>query len=176
MLISLAGLPGVGKTTIARSLARQLEAAHIRIDSIELAIRESGVTVVSIDDAGYRVGYAVAEDNLRLGRIVIADSVNPWPMTRDAWRDVARRAQVGCVDIEIVCSDRAEHRGRVESRLDNLPADSGPTWNDVVTRDYRPWDREHIVIDTAGVTTERCAAIAHDAIETWRSHRRTTLR
>ena len=60
MLISLAGLPGVGKTTIARSLARQLDAVHIRIDSIELAIRESGVTVVSIDDAGYRVGYAVA--------------------------------------------------------------------------------------------------------------------
>jgi predicted kinase len=174
MLISLAGLPGVGKTTIARSLARQLDAVHIRIDSIELAIRLSGVTVVSIDDAGYRVGYAVAEDNLRLGRIVIADSVNPWPMTRDAWRDVARRAQVDCVDIEIVCSDRAEHRGRVESRLDKPPADSGPTWNEVVTRDYRPWDREHIVIETAGVTAERSAAIAHDAIETWRSHRRTT--
>ncbi len=137
MLISLAGLPGVGKTTIARSLARQLDAVHIRIDSIELAIRESGVTVVSIDDAGYRVGYAVAEDNVRLGRIVIADSVNPWPMTRDAWRDVAWRAQVDCVDIEIVCSDRAEHRGRVESRLDKPPANSGPTWNEVVTRDYR---------------------------------------
>ena len=176
MLISLAGLPGVGKTTIARSLARHLDAVHIRVDSIELAIRESGVTVVSIDDAGYRVGYAVAEDNLRLGRIVIADSVNPWPMTRDAWRDVARRAQVDSVDIEIVCSDRAEHRGRVESRLDKPPADSGPTWNEVVTRDYRPWDREHIVIDTAGVTAEQSAAIANAAIERWWSHRRTPPR
>ena len=28
------------------------------------------------------VAYVVAEDNLRLGRIVIADSVNPWPLTR----------------------------------------------------------------------------------------------
>jgi predicted kinase len=176
MLISLSGLPGVGKTTIARNLARRLEAIHIRIDSIELAIRASGVTVVSIDDAGYRVGYAVAEDNLRLGRIVIADSVNPWPMTRGAWRAVARQAQVDCVDIEIVCSDRAEHRGRVESRLDKPRAESGPTWNEVVTRDYRPWDGEHIVIDTAGVTAERSAAIAHDAIETWRSSRRTIAR
>ena len=176
MLISLAGLPGVGKTTIARSLARQFEAVHIRIDSIELAIRESGVTVVSIDDAGYRAGYAIAEDNLRLGRIVIADSVNPWPVTRDAWRAVARRAQVDCVDVEIVCSDHVEHRGRVESRRDKPPAESGPTWNEVVTRDYRPWDGEHITIDTAGVTAERSAAIAHGAIETWLSNRRTTLR
>ena len=97
MLIVLGGLPGVGKTTIARALARVLGAVHIRIDSIELAIRESGVTVVSLDDAGYRVGYAVAEDNVRLGRTVIADSVNPLPITREAWRAIAHRAQVKLV-------------------------------------------------------------------------------
>ena len=32
-----------------------------------------------------RIGYAVAEDNLRLGRTVVADSVNPVKLTRDAW-------------------------------------------------------------------------------------------
>jgi predicted kinase len=67
---------------------------HVRIDSIEQAVRESGLTVVSLDDAGYRVGYAVAEDNLRLGHIVIADSENPLPVTRDAWLDVANRTHV----------------------------------------------------------------------------------
>jgi predicted kinase len=35
MLIILGGLPGTGKTTIARELARQLGAVHVRIDSIE---------------------------------------------------------------------------------------------------------------------------------------------
>ena len=85
MLIVLGGLPGVGKTAIAREMARLLRTVHIRIDSIELAIRESGVTVMSLDDAGYRIGYAVAEDNLRLGHIVIADSVNPWPAVTDGW-------------------------------------------------------------------------------------------
>ena len=150
MLIVLGGLPGVGKTTIARELARLLGAVHVRIDSIELAIRESGVTVVSIDDAGYRVGYAMAEDNLRLGHIVIADSVNPLPVTRDAWRAVAARAAVSLAEVEVECSDREEHRRRVEQRLGLAPASSGPTWEEVVSRDYRAWDREHIVIDTAG--------------------------
>ena len=134
MLIALAGLPGVGKTTLARELGRALGAVHIRIDSIELAIRESGVTVVSIDDAGYRIGCAVAEDNLRLGQIVIADSVNPWPITRDAWRDVAMRAETDFIEIEIVCSDPVEHRRRVEERLSKPPAESGPTWGGVVFR------------------------------------------
>ena len=52
MLIILGGLPGTGKTTIARELARQLGAEHLRIDSIEQAIRESGIRVVSLDAPG----------------------------------------------------------------------------------------------------------------------------
>ena len=155
MLIVLGGLPGVGKTTIARELARSLGAAHVRIDSIELAIRESGVTVASIDDAGYRVGYAVAEDNLRLGRWVIADSVNPLPVTRDGWLAVATRAAVAIAEVELRCSDTGEHRRRVEQRLAELPPPGGPTWQDVLDRDYRAWDREHIVIETAGRSVDQ---------------------
>ena len=173
MLIILAGLPGVGKTTIARGLARALEAVHVRIDSIELAIRESGVTVVSIDDAGYRAGYAVAADNLRVGRIVVADSVNPWPLTRDAWREVAGRACTGLLELEIVCSDREEHRRRVEARLGKPPAESGPTWDEVVARDYRPWEREHVQIDTAGATIEQSVASARRAVEDYNATART---
>ena len=36
VLIILAGLPGTGKTTIARELARRLVAVHIHVDAIEL--------------------------------------------------------------------------------------------------------------------------------------------
>src|SRR5437763_9527364 len=132
MLIVLGGLPGVGKTTIARELARRLRAVHIRIDSIEEAVRKSGVTAMSLDDAGYRVGYAVAEDNLRLGHIVIADSVNPIPLTRDAWLEVASRVPVIAVEVEIKCSDSTEHRRRVERRLVENPGSNGPSWDEVV--------------------------------------------
>jgi len=38
MLTIFGGLPGTGKTTIARELARQTGAIHLRIDSIEQAI------------------------------------------------------------------------------------------------------------------------------------------
>jgi adenylylsulfate kinase-like enzyme len=45
MLIVLSGLPGVGKTTIARELARSLAAVYVRVDSIEQALRQAGLVV-----------------------------------------------------------------------------------------------------------------------------------
>lgn len=149
MLIILAGLPGTGKTTIARELARQLGAVHVRIDSIEQAIRESGMTAGSLDDAGYRVGYAVAGDNLRLGHNVIADSVNPLAVTRHGWVEVAERAEVRAIEVEITCSDLQEHRRRVETRTSDIPGLRSPTWAEVVAREYDAWVGQHIVIDTA---------------------------
>ena len=154
MLIILAGLPGVGKTTIARELAQQIAATHIRVDSIEHAVRASGLVAGPLDDVGYRVGYAVAEDNLLLGRTVVADSVNPLPITRAAWLDVATRARVRAIEVEVICSDLLEHRRRVETRLTEFPGWT-VRWEDVVARDYRPWDRERIVIDTAREGVER---------------------
>jgi predicted kinase len=58
-LIVFGGLPGSGKSSIARELARDTGAMWLRIDCIEQAIRESGVVAGSIDDAGYRAAYAV---------------------------------------------------------------------------------------------------------------------
>lgn len=60
MLIALGGLPGAGKTAIPRELAREIEAMHLRLDSIEQAIRDSGVVSASqpLDNAEYRVAYA----------------------------------------------------------------------------------------------------------------------
>jgi len=149
-LIIFGGLPATGKTTIARDLARQLGATYLRIDTIEQALRDSAMMSQPINDEGYRVAYAVAEYNLRLGRTVIADSVNPIQLSRDAWIDVAHRAHARAVEVEVICSDPQLHRQRVETRSVDIRGLSLPSWEKVISREYEPWEREHIVIDTAG--------------------------
>jgi predicted kinase len=151
MLIVLSGLPGVGKTTIARELAIALVAVHVRVDSIEQAMRAAGWEVRG---EGYAVAQAVASDNLRLGHIVIADSVNPWPLTRSAWRLIAEGAGVPSLDVEVVCSDLDEHRRRIESRVADIEGHRLPTWQEVLARDYHAWDRDRVVIDTGRVDVE----------------------
>jgi predicted kinase len=148
-LIAFGGLPGTGKTVVAREVAREVNAVYVRIDSIEQAIRASGVLHRTIDDAGYRVAYVIAEDNLRMGRTVVADCVNPIQITREAWIGVANRAQAKTVEVEIVCSDPQQHRLRVENRVSDIPGLKLPSWDEVISREYEPWQRKHIVIDTA---------------------------
>jgi predicted kinase len=162
MLIILGGLPGAGKTTIARELARQLHAMHVRIDSIEGAVHQGGITV--LNDIGYRVGHQVAEDNLKLGHSVIADSVNPLAITRNAWVQVAKHSGAQSVEIEIMCSDPREHRRRVEARTSDVPGLRAPTWHEVVEREYEPWDRARVAIDTAERTVAQSVAEALAAV------------
>jgi adenylylsulfate kinase-like enzyme len=100
------GLPGTGKTTLAQALARHLHAGYVRIDTIEDALLAEGGGNLVDAGAGYRVAYAIAEDNLRLGRTVIADSVNPIRLTREAWRDMGKRSGSVVVDVQVIYSTK----------------------------------------------------------------------
>jgi predicted kinase len=164
MLIVFGGLPGTGKTTIARELARQLGAVHLRIDSIEQALRDDRAGRHSLDDAGYRVAYMVAADNLSIGRIVIADSVNPLPVTRDAWVAVAKRTRTRVMEVEIICSDPDEHRRRTENRVSDIPGLTLPTWQETISREYHPWVSSHLVVDTARQSVEQSVRTLREAI------------
>lgn len=155
LLVVFGGLPGVGKTTIASRLAAETGAVFLRIDVIEMALHDAGVVV---ETQGYAVACALAASNLKLGLTVIADCVNPVAETREAWRAVAEQAGARLVEIEVVCSDPAEHRRRVETRVTDLPGFVPPTWQEVVDRDYRPWDRERLEIDTAVIPIEQALA------------------
>ena len=145
-LYVFSGKTGVGKTTLSQQLATRLAAAYLRIDTIEQALRD--LCGIDVQSEGYCLAYRIAADNLRLGLSVVADSCNPIDLTRDAWEAVARQSQAGHINIEVFCSDRKEHRERIESRKSTIAGLALPGWNEVEAREYHAWTRPRIVIDT----------------------------
>lgn len=142
MLVIFGGLPGVGKTTIAKSLAKSLNAAYLRVDTVEQVLKREA----KIDGPeGYMVCWALAEENLKLGTSVIADSVNGLQETRNAWKKVARNASVPFFEIELICSDLDEHQ-----KL--------PHWKSVKEREYLHWAAD-LILDTSKYSAEHAVEI-----------------
>lgn len=153
MLYIFGGLPSAGKSVLSKHLANEIGAMYVRIDSIEQSLRSyAGLDPVGV--AGYVSAYAVAKDNLLLGHNVVAESVNPIEVTREAWRMVAREAQVPCLEIEVVCSDLDEHKSRYLARVADIDGLVYGPWDDVLNREYEVWTGCDFVIDTAHKSIE----------------------
>ena len=147
-LYIFSGLPGTGKSTLAKGLSTELRCVYLRIDTIEQAIRD--LCDFKVEGEGYRLAYRVAADNLNSGISVISDSCNPIELTRSEWHEVATNSDALFIDIEVICSDKTEHRNRVEKRDSTVPGLKRPTWEQVLNREYHPWGSNRIVLDTAG--------------------------
>ncbi|MNI01559.1 Adenylyl-sulfate kinase [compost metagenome] len=167
MLYIFSGLPGTGKSTLSSALAKELRATYLRVDVVEQAMRAAGTWVDGPE--GYMVCYAIASQNLRLGLDVIADTVNPIQITRQAWRNVAESLEAPFVEIEVICSDDHEHRHRVETRVTDIPGLVIPTWEKVRNRQYDVWDRDHIIIDTAHQTVDESLMTLYERLDRERS-------
>jgi predicted kinase len=157
-LIVFGGLPGTGKTTISRALSAKLGSAYLRIDAIEQAIKASGVEEAG--SAGYAVANAIAEANLRIGVSVTADCVNPVIESRLGWREVAARVSAQFIEIELICSDHAEHRRRVENRSSDIVDHIVPSWDTVTKHHFEIWEGDHLVLDTAKLAPAELIFIA----------------
>jgi predicted kinase len=150
MLVEFGGLPGTGKSTLAGRLAAETGAVWLRIDEIEGAMRRNGLTAEQTGVAAYSVAHDVAAGHLRRGLTVIADAVNPVAEARAGWCDLAAAAAARHVVVETVCSDGAEHRRRVETRVSDLTGWVYPTWTEVCrsVADYQPRRDDRLVLDT----------------------------
>jgi predicted kinase len=158
----MAGLPGTGKSLIAEGLARALVAAAFSIDPIEAAMWRAGLSRDATGVAAYMVAATMAEELLRLGRMVVIDAVNPVEAPRAMWRSLAGRLDVRLRVVECVCSDLDVHRQRVEGRVRDIEGMAEITWAQVEQRraEYEPFVDARLVLDTARKTSEGLVAEA----------------
>jgi predicted kinase len=162
LLIVFAGLPGVGKSSIAQQTARALQLPWLSVDPIESALLQSGIDPGQPTGlAAYAIAQTLADAQLSLGQSLIVDAVNAAEEARAAWRTLAARHGAALRIIECVCSDLALHRQRLEARRRGLFGLREPTWESVERRraESLPWTGDRLVLDTVEPLAQSLARV-----------------
>ncbi len=156
MLIILTGLPGTGKSTVARALARELGAAVLSTDTIRAEKR--GRPGFSRAEKGgvYERLFARAERGLRDGRSLVLDGTFYLRRLREAGAAVGRRAGVPVFVVEVI-SPVAVVKRRMErrSRRTRGPRPAGFEVHGFIRRSYEPVRSRHFTVDTTHLATWR---------------------
>ncbi|MFD6164531.1 AAA family ATPase [Oerskovia sp. NPDC060287] len=135
MLIAMAGLPGTGKSRLARLLARDLGAVMLSVDPVEDAFLRAGAVHDDVTGLGaYLAVESVAQENLLLGNAVIVDAVNDHPAARQQWIDLAARTGTRLWFVEVYLADERLHRERLVTRGSRYPALPEPGWDSLAAR------------------------------------------
>ena len=163
ILFIFSGLPASGKSTLAKLIAKEYNAIYLRIDTVEQGLRD--LCNWEVQGEGYELSYRIASDNLRLGQNVVSDSCNPVNFTRQEWENVAKENGSAFINIEVLCSNKEEHRKRIEARKSDVKGLKLPDWEDVENREYHLWKSERITIDTANKSIEESFEELHEKIK-----------
>jgi predicted kinase len=150
IFVALAGLPGVGKSALARPLARELHLALIELDRIEAPLLLRDISGDAIGWGGYEILASLAEDNLAIGQGILIDSVCWTRAIRNQWAQIAAEQRAAFRPIEVTCPDLALHRLRIETRDRSAQGMQSPTWQRVEEARswYEPWDSQRLVLDS----------------------------
>lgn len=97
--ISVTGLQGTGKTTLARALGKALDAVVISRDPLMDVLLAGGVPrdadsatgIKGIGDLGYDLQTSLLRNQLEMGESVVLECV-VGPQVRERWRQVAESA------------------------------------------------------------------------------------
>lgn len=164
MLIVFSGLPGTGKSALARETGRATRIPVFSVDPIEDAILRTGIPQsFETGLAAYLVAETLVDAQLALGHGAIVDAVNAVAAAKETWRTLAARHRVALKIVECRCSDEALHRARLEARRRGLQQLAEPSWADVQQRrlEYTPWAEPVLSVDTvAGLESNVKRALA----------------
>jgi predicted kinase len=156
MLVLTTGLPGTGKSRVARFVGKELHAPVIDKDVIKSALLERGEEDWNRSGSlSYTIIRELARELLDQGFDVVVDSPGHYERFQAAMVAIAEEHGSEIRVIETVCSDESERRRRfaerkggdkMEAQLDDLDA----VLDEVEREEFRAEGLPALTVDTCG--------------------------
>lgn len=152
LLVVYCGLPGVGKSTVSRYTAEQLDAARYRSDEVRQDLFDEPEYTEQETRTTYEALLERARSDLEAGQDVVVDATFNQAGERDRAAAVAERAGAAVEFVRVVCPPEI-----VRERIRARTGDASEA-NLEVYREHRetfePLEREHVTIDNSGTLEE----------------------
>ena len=172
VLVMLCGLPGTGKTTLARRLADRLPAIIVESDRVRQTLFTPPTYTAEESQRVHKVCHILIGWYLRHYYHVVYDATNLYEHHRRLAYRLAERSGARLTVAEITASDEVVRR-RLAPRgcrdgPSHMPDDySDADWQvyDHMRRRAEPIQHEHITVDTSDGDVERAVSYLIEAIK-----------
>ncbi len=168
-LILLSGLPGVGKTTVAKECAHQTRGLHFDIDETKRLIVPQDLVTEDIDPPEYRFKY-YSKTIRKLPslfaksptQVVIIDETFHMRSFREMWDEACKELNVKVHWIETVCYDKlVKERLCIGKDRENhiLSADEAYSIYGLFKKAFEPMEGSYEIVDTSKEITPQVEKI-----------------
>ncbi len=149
MLIVICGLPGTGKSTLAKAVAERINAVHISSDSIRMKMLKERTYSDKEKEKVYEAMFAEAEGLLKDRKNVILDATFYKKELREKARRISMKVGTGFLIVECVT-----HEGLLRERLFARKKEKSESEADFavykkVKGIFEPIEEKHLVADTS---------------------------
>ena len=147
-LIIIGGIPGTGKSTLAKALSRELKVPVFSKDELEASIVRAGLSEAKdMRGVGYEIMATLARNQIETGNSAIFDFIASSNRVINLWPDLLFESYIY---IECICSDEKIHKDRIEERIRPIEGWYELCWDDVVNikRVYRVLRTDRLVLDS----------------------------
>ncbi len=146
MMVTVCGLPGVGKTTVAERIAKRLEAAILKTNDIRAELFPTPQWTPEEFQAVYDELFASAKTILAQGLPLILDGTFVKQKNRDRVRALAADRGVKCTLVLVTCDEQIV-RERIEQRQRD-DSNGAPYWAYEQFKSFlEPVTEKHVVIE-----------------------------
>ncbi len=147
-MIVIGGVPGTGKSTLAKALSKELNIPAFSKDELEAAIARKGLcNSKEMRGVGFEIMSVLAKNQIENKNSAIFDFIASKSRVTEQWPELL---EIEIKYIECICSNEEIHIERIQLRNRNIEGWYELVWEDVlrIKNVFKPLKSDRLILDS----------------------------